>query len=324
MNLPKIGLTLGDPGGIGPEIILRLLEHPVKLPPAEIVIFGQRQILETWAKKLGLEAGWLKKAQGEQKIFIQETGVPLKDLVLGFPSAENGQASFAFFQAAVDSARKGEIQALVTAPVSKTSWQLAGIKFRGHTEFLENFFPGAIMSFWSERLRLALFTHHLPLKEAINRIKKEALLNFLLTLDKNLHRWSFGIKELLLCGLNPHAGEAGSMGQEEQQEIIPAVVEARARGLNLNGPFPPDTVFLRAIDHPERLVVCLYHDQGLIPFKLLSFDSGVNLTLGLPFIRTSPDHGTAFDIAGKGMANSQSLKEALWLAWKASQAGEKG
>jgi len=323
MSVPKIGFTLGDPGGIGPEVILRLLENPEKLPSSEIIIFGQKQVLQTWAEKLGFRARWLKESSREQEIIIREVGIPLDDFAIGLPSAENGQASFAFFQAAVDSGQKGEICALVTGPVSKTSWQLAGIKFRGHTEFLESIFPEAIMCFWSERLRLALFTHHLPLAEAMGRINKGSLLNFLLSLENNLKRWSFGITEMLVCGLNPHAGEAGLMGKEEQEEIVPALVEARGKGLNLKGPFSPDTIFLQAVDRPEKMVICLYHDQGLIPFKLLSFDSGVNLTLGLPFIRTSPDHGTAFDIAGKGMANPQSFKEALWLAWKASRPGNK-
>jgi Pyridoxal phosphate biosynthesis protein len=175
------------------------------------------------------------------------------------------------------------------------------------------------MSFWSERLRLALFTHHLPLKEAIDRLRKESLIKFLLNLDRSLKSWNLGIKEILICGLNPHAGEAGIMGMEEQKDVIRALIEGRNRKLNLIGPFPPDTIFLQAVDRPDRLVVCLYHDQGLIPFKLLSFQSGVNLTLGLPFIRTSPDHGTAFDLAGKGLASYSSLKAALWLAWKASR-----
>lgn len=321
MMSPRIGLTLGDPGGIGPEIILRLLIQPTELPPAEIVIFGQKKILEIWTERLGLDSNWQEKATKKDKIKFQEVGEPLKEIKIGKPAAENGQMSFAFFQAAVDSARNGEIQALVTAPISKTSWQLAGIKYRGHTEFLETFFPEAIMSFWSEKLRLALFTHHVPLKEAINRVKRPAILQFLLILEKNVRRWNLGIKEYLLCGLNPHAGEAGSLGEEEIQELIPAAEEARTYGINLSGPFPPDTIFLKAIGHPEKMVVSLYHDQGLIPFKLLSFDSGVNMTLGLPFLRTSPDHGTAFDIAGKGVANPRSLKEALWLAWKAATSG---
>jgi len=320
MSSLKIGLTLGDPGGIGPEIIVRLLEHPSELPPVEIVIFGQKIILQNWTEKLGHQPAWLSDALNEHHINLREAGFPLDELVLGMPTAENGLASFYFFESAVEAARKGEIKAIVTCPVSKTSWQLAGIRYRGHTEYLESFFPDAIMSFWSERLRLALFTHHLPLKEAIDRLRKESLIKFLLNLDRSLKSWNLGIKEILICGLNPHAGEAGIMGMEEQKEIIPALIEGRNRKLNLIGPFPPDTIFLQAVDRPDRLVVCLYHDQGLIPFKLLSFQSGVNLTLGLPFIRTSPDHGTAFDLAGKGLASYSSLKEALWLAWKASRA----
>ncbi|HEK86426.1 MAG: 4-hydroxythreonine-4-phosphate dehydrogenase PdxA [Candidatus Saccharicenans sp.] len=322
MKSTKIGLTLGDPGGIGPEIVIRLLEHPSELPPAEVIIFGQRVILENWSEKLGHKADWLNRVLAQQKITIKEIGRPLDEVVCGMPSAENGLASFYFFESAVEAARKEEIKAMVTAPVSKTSWQLAGIKYRGHTEYLEKLYPHAIMSFWSNRLQLALFTHHLPLKEAIDRVKKESLVNFIINLDQSLKLWNLGIKEFLMCGLNPHAGEGGIMGLEEQNEIIPAVIEARKRKINLNGPFPPDTVFLQGVDRPDKLVICLYHDQGLIPFKLISFQSGVNLTLGMPFIRTSPDHGTAFDLAGKGLASYLSLKEALWLAWNASKVKE--
>ncbi len=316
MSLPVIGLTLGDPAGIGVEIILRLFHSPHELPEAKFIIFGQKRVLLERLELLKLSSGWWPEAHSERDIIIREIGKPLDRIQVGSPAAESGLASFSFFKAAVDSAIKGEIQALVTAPISKSSWQLAGIKFRGHTEYLESLFPEAIMSFWSKRLRLALYTHHLPMKDALARIKKNSLLKFFLNLDRQLKRFNLGVEELLVCGLNPHAGEEGSIGLEEQEEILPAVAEASSSGLKISGPFPADTIFHKVIDKLETMAVALYHDQGLIPFKLVSFETGVNLTLGLPFVRTSPDHGTAFDLAGQGRARPESFKEALWLAWK--------
>jgi 4-hydroxythreonine-4-phosphate dehydrogenase len=315
----KIGLTLGDPGGIGPELLLKLLAEPSNLPPAEFIIYGQAAILDFWAEKLNLKPGWPDWREAGRRVSLQETGQTLKTITIGQPSAENGLVSFSFFEAAVKAAREGEIQAVVTAPVSKTAWSQAGLSYRGHTEYLEKFYPEAIMSFWSDRLRQALFTHHLSLRKAIDRVKKGNLIKFFKNLNQALEAARTGVREILVCGLNPHAGEEGTIGREEQEEIIPALVELKKTGLEIKGPFPADTIYFQAIDHPEKLVVSLYHDQGLIAFKLLSFERGVNLTLGLPFIRTSPDHGTAFDLAGWGQASPASLKQAIWLAWDFGQ-----
>ncbi|MDY0231901.1 MAG: 4-hydroxythreonine-4-phosphate dehydrogenase PdxA, partial [Candidatus Saccharicenans sp.] len=287
MSLPVIGLTLGDPSGVGAEIILRLFQNPNWLPEAKFIIFGQKRILLERSELLKLPAGWLINNPTEKDLILREIGKPLDRIEVGSPAAESGLASFSFFKAAVESAIKGEIQALVTAPISKISWQLAGIKFRGHTEYLEHLFPEAIMSFWSRRLRLALYTHHVPMKEALARIKKKLLLKFFLNLERQLRRCNLGIEELLVCGLNPHAGEKGSIGLEEEEEILPAVTAARSSGLKISGPFPADTIFHKVLDKPETMAVALYHDQALIPFKLVSFETGVNLTLGLPFVRTS-------------------------------------
>ncbi|RFT16818.1 MAG: 4-hydroxythreonine-4-phosphate dehydrogenase [Candidatus Saccharicenans subterraneus] len=316
MKAPVIGLTLGDPAGVGPEIILRTLKEVSSLPEARFVIFGQRKILETWGRHLGLAPDLLPVALAGGNIELRETGSTLEGLEPGSPTAAGAQASFDFFREAVEAAARDEIQAMVTAPVSKDGWHKAGIKYRGHTEYLESLYPEAMMTFWSRRLKLALFTHHLPLREAISRVRRQNLVSFFRTLGRHLVRWNLGVEEILVCGLNPHAGENGALGIEEIQEIVPAVAEARSEGLNLTGPFPPDTIFLKALDSPGKMVVSLYHDQALIAFKLLSFEQGVNLTLGLPFIRTSPDHGTAFDLAGKGLASLESFREAVWLAWK--------
>ena len=169
------------------------------------------------------------------------------------------------------------------------------------------------MAFWSEKLKVTLLSHHIPLTEAIQSIRKDELLNFFLRLRQTLSGTKMKTSRILVAGLNPHAGEEGLMGPEELEEISPAIAEARKNGMTIEGPFPPDVVFRQALGQPNTLVIALYHDQGLIPFKMVAFDEGVNLTLGLPFIRTSPDHGTAFDIAGKGIANPKSMIEAINL-----------
>jgi 4-hydroxythreonine-4-phosphate dehydrogenase len=318
MTLPAIGISLGDPGGVGPEIVLKALSERASLPEARFIVFGGRSILEEAAEALGLRPGLITWENGELPSgpgrYFRDVGGPQAGFVKGKASAGNGEASFLFFKAAVEMARAGPLQAVVTSPISKTSWHLAGLSWRGHTEYLESLFPGAIMTFWSERLRVALLSHHLPLREAIERVKKGTLLDFFRNLHQSLDRTKSGVRELLVAGLNPHAGEDGFLGTEEGDEIRPAVEEARQEGLAISGPFPPDTIFLKAIDCPEKMVIALYHDQGLIGFKLKAFETGVNATLGMPFIRTSPDHGTAYDIAGKGAADPRSLIAAIRMA----------
>jgi len=174
------------------------------------------------------------------------------------------------------------------------------------------------MAFWSEKIKVALFSHHISLKKALQKIKKEELLDFFLRLTKNLEKICPKRFHFLVAGLNPHAGEGGLIGAEENEIIIPAIKEAQKRGLRISGPIAPDVVFRKALAKPKEIVIALYHDQGLIPFKITAFEKGVNLTLGIPFIRTSPDHGTAFDIAGKGIASPQSMIEAIKLAYEFS------
>jgi 4-hydroxythreonine-4-phosphate dehydrogenase len=318
MILPKIGITLGDPGGIGPEITLKALSRLHSLPKAQYIIFGSSVLLDREKEILGLqiEIPPLKKTSSPSShpITLWEVSTPLEKIKKGAASKESGQASFFFFKEAVQAAAEGKIGALVTAPASKKSWNMAGIHLSGHTDFLSQEYPHAIMAFWSDRLRVALFTHHLPLKEAIKKIKKKQLLEFFLLLDQELKSIQSDTFHFLVAGLNPHAGEDGLLGREEKDEIIPAVCKAQQKGVNISGPFPPDIVFRNALNRPQEMVIALYHDQGLNAFKLESFDDGVNLTLGLPFIRTSPDHGTAFDIAGKGKANPQSMIKAIELA----------
>lgn len=322
MNPPKIGITLGDPGGIGPEVVLKALSSKKSLPKTSYIIFGSSLVVEEEKRALGLELDIQPFDKTQENISpsfsLFEIDNPLTTIKKGSPSKENGQASFLFFKEAVEEAKKGTIQAFVTSPISKHSWNLAGLKWHGHTDFLSHIYPQAIMAFWSERLKVALFSHHLPLKAALEKIKRENLQDFFLCLHQNIERIKPQTFHFLVSGLNPHAGEEGLLGSEEEEEIIPAIKHAQRKGMNLSGPYPPDVVFRNALSHPDKIVIALYHDQGLIPFKLESFEKGVNVTLGLPFIRTSPDHGTALDIAGKGMANPDSMLEAIKLAYKLS------
>ncbi len=320
MSRLRIGITLGDPGGIGPEIVVRALSETTgSTAPTgvEYVIFGDSRVFRSEADRLGLKpdpAGHVFRESGPE-LPSERRGRPG---YRGIPDKENGAASFRWFEDAVAAARTKEVGAIVTAPISKKSWELAGIPWRGHTEYLASLYPGAIMTFWSDTLTVALFSHHVPLREALAGVTRTALLRFFGTLRDSVAAVSPGPHEFLVAGLNPHAGENGLLGREEREEIEPAIREARESGIPIAGPFPPDVVFRAALGRPEKVVVALYHDQGLIPFKLASFETGVNATLGMPFLRTSPDHGTAFDIAGKSPADPRSMMAALRLAGRSA------
>jgi 4-hydroxythreonine-4-phosphate dehydrogenase len=317
MILPRLGVTCGDPAGIGPEIILKAFSRPGLLPAAHYTLFGSRKLLEKEQRALGIELPLGNTAFTEHEegsLALLDLGEPSGSWGKGEPSAEAGRASFRYFEKAVDEARRGCLAAVITAPISKQSWHMAGLSWRGHTEYLDSLFPGAIMAFWSKRMKLALLSHHLPLREALALIKADILLRFFTHLQECLKNVGQAELELVVAGLNPHAGEGGILGGEEDEEIKPAVEQAKAGGLKISGPLPPDVVFRQALDRPGVMAVALYHDQGLIAFKLVAFETGVNVSLGLPFIRTSPDHGTAFDIAGTGKADPESLCQAIRLA----------
>ncbi|MBN2199793.1 MAG: 4-hydroxythreonine-4-phosphate dehydrogenase PdxA [Candidatus Aminicenantes bacterium] len=317
MTLPRIGVTVGDPAGIGPEIIIKAFSRPERLPAAEYRIYAPRSVLETEEKALGIAParGRAVFAEGrEGRVSLVPGEEPRAPFSKGAPSAEGGRLSFLYFKEAVEDAGKDRLESVVTAPISKAAWSSAGVEWRGHTEYLDNLYPGAIMTFWSERLKVALFSHHLPLREALDLVREKHLYDFFIRLRKGFRSAGLADAEFLLAGLNPHAGEGGVLGGEELSEILPAVRRARREGMILSDPFPPDVVFRMALDRPKTVAVALHHDQGLIAFKLLAFETGVNATLGLPFVRTSPDHGTAFDIAGRNAADPASLVEALRLA----------
>jgi 4-hydroxythreonine-4-phosphate dehydrogenase len=318
MTLPRVGITLGDPGGVGPEIVLKTFGGDSVLPRAQYVLYGSSSFLKreerTLRLRLPLVTGKESHRSLDNSLIFKDIPAPPGSGKIGSPSAANGLASFRYFRASVDDARGGKIQALVTSPISKSSWVLAGIRWKGHTDYLSRFYPRTIMAFWSDPLKVALLTHHLSLKAALKKVTRENLEEFFYTLHRNLKKARPNRFEFLVAGLNPHAGEDGLLGREEVETIAPAVKAARRRGLKISGPYPPDVVFRAALGRKDVFVIALYHDQGLIPFKLAAFETGVNLSLGLPFARTSPDHGTAFDIAGKKWANPQSFIEAVRLA----------
>lgn len=324
MTLPRIGITLGDPGGVGPEVILKAFSSINSLPKAHYIILGSRAILEHEQKALNLGFDLPRltdfKDISQQGLSLYEVEGSAHSTEKGRPSKESGETSFRCFDIAVKKAQSGNLQAIVTAPVSKHSWNLAGIHWAGHTDYLNHLYPEAIMFFWSEVIKVALYTHHIPLREALERVKEKPLFEFFLRLWNELKKTPLLDPELLVAGLNPHAGEEGLMGKEEGEEILPAIANARKKGVSISGPYPPDTVFRKVLNQPEKIVISLYHDQGLIPFKIQAFEQGINVTLGLPFVRTSPCHGTAFDIAGKGVANPESMTEAIHLAHRLASA----
>ena len=244
--------------------------------------------------------------------------VPEVEFEVGRVSKSSGIAQFSFLKSAVEDAKSGKIEAIVTLPINKEAIRLAGFHFPGHTEFLAHSFgvKNYAMMLANEKLKVVLLTTHLPLKEVPERVKKEAVLEKLILINR-----TFPGSRIAVCGLNPHAGEGGLFGREEIEEIAPAIEEAKELGIKAFGPYPADTVFNRALSKEFDVVLSMYHDQGLIPIKITGFGRSVNVTLGLPIVRTSVDHGTAYDIAGRGVASPESFKEAVKLALELLESG---
>jgi 4-hydroxythreonine-4-phosphate dehydrogenase len=325
---PIIGITMGDPVGIGPEIIMLALGDSSLYKCCRPLVFGDLRILDAAGRCLSCPVALNKvksPASGKYAIgsidVVDQTDLDPAKVSWGNPSGLTGRAMIAYIKCAVDMAIAGEIAAVATAPINKTAMKMAGSKFLGHTEYIahrtksENF----VMMMAGEKLRVALVTIHLSLKEAAASLTTENILKTIEITHGSLNT-RFGLKKprIAVAGLNPHAGEQGLFGSEEEDIISPAVRKAAEKGMDVFGPLPPDTVFYHAYKGQFDTVVCMYHDQGLIPFKLLHFMDGVNTTLGLPVIRTSVDHGTAYDIAGTGKADPGSMTAAIRMA--ASQA----
>ncbi|MCB2227262.1 MAG: 4-hydroxythreonine-4-phosphate dehydrogenase PdxA [Desulfarculaceae bacterium] len=304
---PRIAVTLGDPAGVGPEIVARLCHDISIREQAELVVVGQEELLAAGARACGLSLPVVE---------IVETGEPV-EITPGQPSAASGRLAGAFVERALELVQSGQADAMATAPISKEALQAAGYPDTGHTTLLarKTGTERPVMMLAGDKLKVVLVTIHKALREVPGLITRKAILHTALITDQAF-REQLGVPlpRLAVCGLNPHAGEGGIFGDEEKAIIGPAVEELKAAGVDAVGPLPPDTVFWRAAQGEFDVVVCMYHDQGLIPLKLLHFDDGVNVSLGLPIIRTSVDHGTAYDLAGTGKANPASMIAAVKMA----------
>jgi 4-hydroxythreonine-4-phosphate dehydrogenase len=322
-NLPIIGITMGDPAGIGAEVIVKALADPEIRKLGRFVIFGLNEAITYAADMAELDVFWWRdqhehlRQYGHRVVVADydEYNFPSPDLKA--PSKQGGLVSYQFLMDASEAIRRGLIHAIVTGPISKVSWQMAGIKFPGHTEFFADQFRAkrVTMMFVADKLKVALATIHIPLMDIRNKFTIGCVFQPIDLMHQAMVEW-LGVPnpKIGVCGLNPHASDEGKFGDEEERIIKPAIVMAREAGIDACGPFPADTLFLQAVEGKYDGVVAMYHDQGLIPIKLLAFDSSVNVTIGLPFLRTSVDHGTAFDIVGQNKANPGSMKEAIKLA----------
>jgi 4-hydroxythreonine-4-phosphate dehydrogenase len=329
---PRVAITIGDPAGIGPEVVLKAVAEREVLEVCAPVVVGDAQLLAHTARTLDLICGYEIIRHGEPIpedlsapviYHLDNIGVSVQP---GVESGAAGRAAAEYIEAAVDLCGAGAVDAISTAPINKRALFLGGYSFPGHTEFLAHLTrtPECAMAFVASNLRVVLISTHVPLAEAIRLVEKDRIVRVARLTERELRRWGIERPRIAVAALNPHGAEGGLFGVEESAEIAPAVEECRELGLNVTGPFSADTVFLRASRGEFDAVVSCYHDQAMIPVKCLSFGEAVNVTLGLPFIRTSVDHGTAFDIAGRGVAEHSSMVAAIILAARLARVDESG
>jgi 4-hydroxythreonine-4-phosphate dehydrogenase len=329
-NRPLLAITLGDPAGIGPEVIVKALRHADVYEQCRPLVLGDQRILVramSWIREVNLTFDVVTDPdQGQYQAGV----ITLLDLQNADPaaiqpgrvSAAAGRAAVEYVLRACDMTMAGETDAVVTAPLNKEAMNLAGYHYAGHTELLADR-TGAekvSMLLTGPKLRVVHVSTHVALSEAIRRVTSQRVEEVIDLAQRSCQALGIARPRIAIAGLNPHASEGGLFGDQEAKEIQPAIERARARGLQVTDPQPPDTVFLRAVKGDYDIVVAMYHDQGHIPMKLLAFDSGVNVSMGLPIIRTSVDHGTAFDIAGTGKAREESMLEAIKVAVQMAQA----
>ncbi len=323
-SLPVIGITMGDPAGIGPEISIKTLNDPLIHTICRPLIIGNSDIIKKALSLLSFNHQVHIIDDPEQGHFkfktidiIDASLMNIKNFNPSTPGIETGAAMQEFIVRGIDLALKHKIDGLVTCPITKTALKLAGSDFHGHTELLAHRTgtKDYAMMLAGKTLKVVLVTIHIPLAQVSKNLSMEGIIKKTRLTQTSLKN-RFNIKEprIAVAGLNPHSGEASMFGHEEEDIILPAIEFLKKDGLNVQGPLPPDTVFYHAVQGRYDAVVCMYHDQGLIPFKLIHFKDGVNTTLGLPIIRTSVDHGTAYDIAWKGIADPTSLMEAVKMA----------
>jgi 4-hydroxythreonine-4-phosphate dehydrogenase len=330
MSLPRIAVTMGDPAGVGPEICLRLLAHEEAKSICSPIVFGDAGVMRRVSERLSLPftatvmslADWRaagKEARGPVLVDLKCIGVD--EFVPGRVSARCGDAAYRYVVASIESALAKEVDAVATAPINKEALHAAGHRYPGHTEiFAERMHAKrSCMMLTSEELTCSFVTVHVGYRDVPGLLSVSRIRDVLELTAAAMRRLRGRAPRLAVCGLNPHAGEHGLFGDgEEEKFIVPAIEAVRQAGCEIDGPLPPDTAFLASRRSHTDAYVCMYHDQGHIPLKALAFDSAINTTLGLPVVRTSVDHGTAFDIAWQGRASAKSLFEAVKLAAKLS------
>lgn len=335
VDRPILGLTMGDPAGIGPEICLRALKEAKVLEHCTPVLFGDAAVLKRAAPAVGLPADFRVAAVSELDGFVDVSEPIVFDCATidaatvnpGAISAASGKAAYLYIEHAIKAALAGHIDGVVTAPIHKESLHLSGVKFPGHTEIFTAL-TGAkrsCMMLHSDKLTVSMATTHIGYYEVPKKLSSDRVLNVIELTAQAMKQILQREPRLGVCGLNPHAGEHGLFGNREEESFVePAVKTARERGIQVEGPLVPDAAFTSAQRKKFDAIVTLYHDQGHIPFKMLAFDTGVNITLGLPIVRTSVDHGTAFDIAWQGKADPTSLFSAIKVAAELAASNLKG
>ncbi len=327
---PVIGITMGEPAGIGPEVVVKALADPEIRRLGRFVIYGMNELLSYAADLAEIDPFWWRLQHDSPRaeydlvhdvVVLDYDEYSMLGTSVHRPTKQGGQASLRFLDDAIAAALKpagepGRIEAIVTAPICKESWLLAGCRFPGHTELLAHRTRAkrVVMMFVAPKLNVTLATVHVPLMDIRNLLTIGCVFDPIDLGHQACLRLGIAEPRIAVCGLNPHASEHGQFGDEEGRVISPAIEMARQGGINVHGPFPGDTIFNAAVAGKYDLVVAMYHDQGLIPVKLLAWDEAVNVTLGLPIIRTSVDHGTAFDIVGQNKADAGSMKAAIRLA----------
>ena len=325
-GLPVIAITMGDPAGIGPELSLRMLTEPAVLAECIPLVFGDAGVLDRVAQVCSLprpehvltESEWTTHSDVSAAAVMDCATLDAQAVRPGEVDAACGRAAYRYIEAAIESALAGKVAGVATAPVHKEALRLARVPYPGHTEIFAALTSAqrACMMLASDEITTSFVTCHVGFVDVTSELNTPRILDVIELTAEAMMRLRGQSARILVCGLNPHNGEHGLFGRQEEEKVIgPAVAAARARGLNVEGPISPDAAFLPDRRRKVDAYVCMYHDQGHIPFKMLAFDKGVNITLGLPIIRTSVDHGTAFDIAWSGRADDKSMIQAvLWAA----------
>jgi len=321
MEKHKIGITIGDINGIGLEVILKTLAHEYVSKQCTPVIFGSSKVVSYHKNIVNSDLHFHMARSADHlesgKVNVINCWMDNVNITLGKPTEESGQYAVKSLEYATAELKAGRIDALVTAPINKEAMKMAGFPFPGHTEYLSQELGSghSLMLMVQDQLKVGLVTNHLPIRDVAGAISRERVVQKIKLMDQSL-RMDFGLEKptLAVLGLNPHAGDGGAIGQEDEEIVRPGVIECKKKGMLVMGPYPADGFFGSGQNRKFDGILAMYHDQGLVPFKTLAFGGGVNFTAGLPYVRTSPDHGTAYDLAGKNMADPSSFRQAFFLA----------